>query len=55
MSAFGYQQTLAEPRCEVRFPLESGRWRSDFQSFGVLCLLTARKQTLETNSPNVSF
>ncbi len=55
MSACGYQQTLAEPRCEVCLPLESRRRRPEFRRVGVLRPLTAQKQTSETSSLDVSF
>ncbi len=46
-SAVSYQQTLAEPRCEVCLPLESRRRRPEFRRVGVLRPLTAPKRTSE--------
>ena len=54
-SAYGYQQTLDAPRREVRLPLRSRHWRTEFQKSRDFGLVTAQKRTSETSSLDVSF
>ncbi len=55
MSAYGYEQTLGDRRCEVRFPLRSRRKHHQNPNMSLEGLLSAPKRTSRDYAVDVWF